>query len=137
MTLTKCKLITTPKMSDGRGNLSFVEVDTHIPFSINRVYFIFDVKKDIKRGCHAHYNLQQYIIALSGSFDIKLDDGLHSKVFRLDDPCTGLYLAPMMWRELYNFSPGAVCLVLASEKYDEMDYIREYDQFLHEVNADQ
>ena len=123
-------------MSDDRGNLSFVEVDTHIPFTINRVYFIFDVKKDTKRGCHAHYNLHQYIIAISGSLDIKLDDGLNSKVFSLNDPCRGLYLTPMMWRELYNFSPGAVCLVLASEKYDEMDYIRDYDQFLQKVNTD-
>jgi hypothetical protein len=134
MPVEDCKLIELPKISDPRGNLSFIEGSQHIPFDIKRVYYLYDVPGGSDRGSHAHKNLHQFIVAMSGSFDVVLDDGKEKKRFHLNRPSYGLYLCPMMWRELDNFSSGAVCLVLASEHFSEADYIRDYQQFLTKIN---
>ena len=130
MSVNKCKIIELPKISDPRGNLSFIEGGQHIPFDIKRVYYLYDVPGGSDRGSHAHKNLHQFIVAMSGSFDVVLDDGKEKKRFHLNRSHYGLYVCPMMWRDLDNFSSGAVCLVLASAHYDEADYIRDYDQFV-------
>jgi len=130
MTVERCKIIELPKISDPRGNLSFVEGGNHIPFDIKRVYYLYDVPGGAERGSHAHKGLQQFIIAMSGSFDVVLDDGENKKRFHLNRSYYGLYVCPMMWRYLDNFSSGAVCMVLASECYSEDDYIRNYEGFL-------
>jgi len=130
MALSDCKLIDLPKISDPRGNLSFIESEQHIPFEIKRVYYLYDVPGGSDRGSHAHKNLHQFIVAMSGSFDVVLDDGKEKKRFHLNRSYNGLYVCPMMWRYLDNFSSGAVCMVLASSHYDESDYIRDYADFI-------
>ncbi|MPM74437.1 TDP-4-oxo-6-deoxy-alpha-D-glucose-3,4-oxoisomerase [bioreactor metagenome] len=130
MALRDCKQVDFPKITDPRGNLTFIEGMNHIPFDIKRVYYLYDVPGGAERGGHAHRNLQQIIIAMSGSFDLILDDGTEKKVYSLNRSYRGIYIASMTWRELGNFSSGAVCLVLASQAYDESDYIREYSEFL-------
>jgi len=125
----ECKIIELPKITDNRGNLTFIEGNKHIPFEIKRVYYLYDVPGGEKRGGHAHKHLQQLIIAASGSFDVILDDGFERKRYHLNRSYYGLYIPPMIWRELDNFSSGSVCLVLASEYYDENDYIRDYETF--------
>ena len=130
MSVDKCKIIELPKINDARGNLSFVEGHNHIPFAIQRVYYLYDVPGGAERGGHGHKELQQLIIAMSGSFDVVLDDGHEKKRFHLNRSYNGLYVCPMIWRELDNFSSGAVCLVLASNLYDESDYYRDYPKFL-------
>jgi hypothetical protein len=134
MSIANCRLINLPKISDPRGNLSFIEGGQHIPFDIQRVYYLYDVPGGSDRGSHAHKNLHQFIVAMSGSFDVVLDDGKEKKRFQLNRSYNGLYVCPMMWRDLDNFSSGAVCMVLASEHYDETDYIREYSKFLSLAN---
>jgi len=129
LSLSKCKIINLPKISDRRGNLTFIEENRHIPFEIKRVYYLYDVPGGESRGGHAHKRLQQFLIAVSGSFDVILDDGFKRKRFHLNRSYYGLYIPPMIWRELNNFSSGSVCLVLASDFYDENDYIRNYDDF--------
>ncbi len=133
MPLTQCKLIDFPKISDPRGNLTFLEAERHVPFEIKRVYYLYDVPGGAERGGHAHKELHQLIIAISGSFDIVLNDGVTKKRFHLARSYYGLYVCPMIWREMDNFSSGAVCLVLASNLYDESDYFREHDQFIQAV----
>ncbi|WP_024301325.1 FdtA/QdtA family cupin domain-containing protein [Pseudogulbenkiania sp. MAI-1] len=130
MALSDCKIIQLPKISDPRGNLSFVEGGNHIPFDIKRLYYIYDVPGGAERGAHAHKGMHQLIIAMSGSFDVILNDGKQAKRFHLARSYYGLYVCPMMWRALDNFSSGAVCTVLSSSYYDEDDYIRDYDDFL-------
>ena len=129
MALEHCRLIELPKISDPRGNLSYIEGGQHIPFDIKRVYYLYDVPGGSDRGSHAHKNLHQFVVAMSGSFDVVLDDGKEKKRFHLNRSYYGLYVCPMMWRDLDNFSSGAVCMVLASAHYDETDYIRVYSQF--------
>lgn len=129
MNLSKCKIIDLPKVTDARGNLTFVEENKHIPFQIKRVYYLYDVPAGEARGGHAHKRLQQLIISANGSFDVVLDDGSKRKRFHLNRAYYGLYLPSMIWRELDNFSSGSVCLVLASELYEEDDYIRDYETF--------
>lgn len=124
-----------PKISDPRGNLSFVESDRHIPFEIKRIFYLYDVPGGETRAGHANIHLQQLIIAMSGSFDVVLDDGNEKKRFHLNRSYFGLYVPGMVWRELENFSSGAVCTVLASDYYDEKDYYREYEQFLNAVRG--
>jgi hypothetical protein len=129
-----CKIINLPKISDPtKGNLTFVEENRHIPFDMKRVYYLYDVPGGEDRGEHAHRELEQFIIAMSGSFDIMLDDGHQKKKFHMNRAHYGLYLCPMIWRRLDNFSSGAVCLVLASDFYKESDYIRKYDDFIEAV----
>lgn len=128
--ISDCKLIELPRINDARGNLSFIESGNHIPFDIQRVYYLYDVPGGAERGGHAHKGLQQLIIAMSGSFDVILDDGREKKRVHLNRSYNGLYVCPMMWRELDNFSSGSVCMVLASSKYDESDYYRDYAEFI-------
>ena len=128
--LPTCKVIDLPKISDPRGNLTFIEGDQEVPFNIQRVYYLYDVPGGAERGGHAHKGLQQLIIAISGSFDVVLDDGLERKRYHLNRSYSGLYVCPMIWRELDNFSSGSVCLVLASNHYDENDYYREYGDYM-------
>lgn len=130
MSLDDCQIIELPKMSDPRGNLSFVESNSQIPFDIERVYFVYDVPGGTDRGGHAHKGLHQLIIAMSGSFDVTLDDGKNKKKFHLARSYYGLYVSPMIWREIDNFSSGSVLMVLASNKYSEDDYYRNYDDFM-------
>ena len=129
MPISDAKLISLPKISDHRGNLTFIEENRHIPFPIRRVYYLYDVPGGETRGGHAHKELRQFIIALSGSFDVLLDDGKDRKIFTLNRSYYGLYIPQMIWRELENFSSGAVCLTLASLLYDESDYYRDYEEF--------
>jgi hypothetical protein len=135
MSLNDCQLVELPKISDPRGNLTFIEGDRHVPFPIKRVYYLYDVPGGADRGGHAHKELHQLIIALAGSFDITLDDGREKKLFHLNRPFRGLHVGPMIWREIGNFSSGAVCLVLASDYYSEADYFRDYQGFLDARNA--
>lgn len=130
MSIHDCKLITLPKISDPRGNLTFIEGHNHIPFDIKRVYYLYDVPGGAERGGHAHRALQQLIIAISGSFDIHLDDGHERRTIQLNRSYEGLLVPTMIWREIDNFSSGAVCLVMASERYDEADYYRNHDEFV-------
>jgi hypothetical protein len=125
-----CRIISLPKIADPRGNLTFIEGGNHIPFDIQRVYYLYDVPGGAERGGHAHKALHQLIIAMSGSFDVVLDDGVNKKRVHLSRSYYGLYVCPMIWRELDNFSSGSVCMVLASNRYDESDYYRDYNEFL-------
>lgn len=133
MSLQNCKIVELPKITDHRGNLTFIESGRHIPFDIKRTYYLYDVPGGAARAAHGHRNLHQLMISMSGSFDVTLDDGHDKKVFHLNRSYYGLYIPPMMWRDLDNFSSGAVCMVLASDFYDESDYFREYTDFLNAV----
>jgi len=134
MSIESIRIIELPKITDNRGNLTFIESTKHIPFDIARVYYLYDVPGGAERGGHAHKELHQLIIAMSGSFDVVLDDGKEKRRFHLNRSYYGLYVCPMMWRELDNFSSGSVCMVLASNYYDESDYYRDYQDFLKDVN---
>lgn len=122
------QFIEIPKIKDRRGNLSVVEGDT-IPFESKRVYYLYDVPRGSKRGGHCHIKQQEFLIALSGSFDVVLKDGKSKKVMTLNKPNVGLLIVDGIWRELENFSSGAVCVVIASAEFDETDYIRDYKEF--------
>ncbi|MCC6303312.1 MAG: WxcM-like domain-containing protein [Gammaproteobacteria bacterium] len=130
MGLQECRLIDLPRIQDPRGNLTFIESDAHIPFKIQRVYYLYDVPGGASRAGHAHKRLHQFLIAISGSFDVHLDDGKEKKIFHLNRSYYGLYIVPGIWREIDNFSSGAVCLALASDIYNEDDYYRTYEDFI-------
>jgi hypothetical protein len=130
-----CRLIELEQHKDARGSLSVVEAHQVGGFPIQRVYFLHDVAPHASRGAHGHRSLEQIFIAVHGSFTITVDDGFQRGRYRLDDPGTGLYVGPMVWRDLSDFSPGAVSLVLASRPYDEADYFRDYDEFLCSARA--
>ncbi len=127
------EIIDIPKIKDTRGNLAIIEKDV-LPFKIKRVYYLYDVPSDAYRGGHAHRNLQQFIIPLSGSFEVVLDNGNTKETVMLNKPDKGLLIPTGVWRELQNFSAGSVCLVLASDEFDESDYIRDYSEFLNYIN---
>ena len=135
MRIADCHLIDLPKVEDQRGNLTFIEGSRHVPFDIKRIYYLYDVPGGSSRGGHAHRELHQFLIAMSGSFDVILDAGRGKQRFHLNRSYYGLYVPPMVWRELDNFSSGSVALALASNFFDESEYIRDYDRFLHEVRS--
>lgn len=124
-----CRFIEFQDLSDQRGGL--ISIEKIVPFEIKRLYYLFNQNKDILRGRHAHKNLEQIIIPIHGSFDLIIDDGKHKSSLVMNNPKQGLYVCPMIWRDLTNFSSDAVCLVLASQCYDEADYIRNYEEFLY------
>lgn len=130
MSIADCRLIELPKISDPRGNLTFIEGQRHAPFEFKRIYYLYDVPGGSMRAGHGHKALHQLMVAMSGSFDAELSDGYNKVKYHLNRSYFGLYIAPMIWRELDNFSSGSVCMVLASEYYDEDDYFRDYNQFL-------
>lgn len=129
MSLSHCRLIPLPRIGDARGNLTFVEGEHHVPFPIRRVYYLYDVPGGESRGGHAHRQLEQLVIAIHGSFEVLLDDGLTRRMEVLGRGDEGLYLCRGIWREIHAFTSGAVCLVLASRPYEEADYLRDYDEF--------
>jgi len=131
--INDCKLLELPKINDPRGNLTFIEGANHIPFDIKRVFYLYDVPTGEDRGSHAHKALHQFLICLSGSFDVTLDDGSDRKTVHLNRPWKGLHIPPMIWGAEVNFDPGSICMVLASDCYSEADYIRDYDEFLRLV----
>lgn len=133
MSLNDCKTIELPKISDPRGNLTFIESGRHVPFEIRRVYYLYDVPGGATRAGHGHKTLEQLMIAMSGSFDVELDDGRAKKKYHLNRSSYGLYIPRMIWREIDNFSSGSVCMVLASNLFDEQDYYRDYQGFLRAV----
>lgn len=135
MPLSDCHIIDLPKIADPRGNLTFIEENRHVPFEIRRIFYLYDVPAGAERGGHALRTCHQFLIALSGSFDVLLDDGVKSARYRLDRPYFGLFICPMIWRELANFSSGAVCLALASRSYEEADYYRDYNDFRKAVDV--
>ena len=129
-----CKIVELPRVADRRGNLTFIESRVHLPFEIKRVYYLYDVPGGASRAGHAHKALHQLIIAMSGSFDVTVDDGHVCKKFHLNRSHTGLYMPPMIWREIDNFSSASVCMVLASAYFEEPDYYRNYEEFLLVAN---
>lgn len=129
------KLISLPQIHDPRGDLTFVEGGNHLPFDIRRVYYLYNVPVDAERGGHAHWALEQVVFALSGSFRMKIDYGDTQEDFWLRDPRVGLYINRLVWREMDSFSQGAVCMVLASHRYDAADYIRDHGEFLRVVKG--
>lgn len=128
------RLVDLPVISDPRGDLTFMEGGRHIPFDIRRVYYLYNVPVDSERGGHAHRELEQVVFALSGSFRMKIDDGNTKQEVWLRSPKMGLYIKNLVWREMDKFSQGAVCMVLASQPYDEADYYRNYTEFLAAVH---
>jgi len=130
----KAKIIDLPKIEDPRGNLSFIEGESHIPFKIERTYLIYDVPGGQARGGHAYKELEEFIVALSGSFDVLLDDGIEKKTYSLNRSYYGLYVPKMVWRSMENFSTNALCLTLASTPYDKDDYLRDHNNFLKYIN---
>lgn len=125
--------IDLPKFADQRGNLSFIEELKHIPFKIERTFWIYDVPGGVCRGGHAYRKASEFIVALSGSFDVVLDNGKSKQIFHLNRSYTGLYVPNMIWREMNNFSTNSLAVILSSTKYDEQDYIRDYEQFETEI----
>jgi dTDP-4-dehydrorhamnose 3,5-epimerase-like enzyme len=135
MSIADCKLVELPKITDPRGNLTFVEARRSVPFDIERIYYLYDVPGGATRAGHGHRALSQLMIAMSGSFDVLLDDGRGKRKYHLNLPHVGLYIAPMIWRELENFSSGSVCVVLASAYYDPSDYFYDYEDFTKAVKT--
>lgn len=129
-TVRDCEIVSLPRIDDPRGKLTFLEGGTHVPFDIRRVFYLYDVPTGESRGAHAHRQLHQFLICLSGGFDLALDDGRNKSTVHLKHPWQGLHVPPMIWASEVNFEPGSVCLVLASASYDEADYIRDYPEFL-------
>lgn len=130
MSIKDVKIIELPKFADPRGNLSFVEQEKHIPFVIRRTYWLYDVPGGECRGGHAYKENQEFIVAMSGSFDVVLDDGTEKKTFTLNRSYYGLYVPKGLWREMENFSTNSLAMILSSTDYDANDYVRDYDEFL-------
>jgi hypothetical protein len=130
----QCSIVELTKIHNRSGNITVIENSIHIPFETHRVYYLYDLPSGSERGGHAHFELNQLIVAASGCFDVLMDDGRNKKIVQLNRPNYGLLIIPGIWRELLNFSSGAICLVLASHKYEEKDYIREYSDFLSYKN---
>lgn len=135
METNRCRIIELPKISDARGNLTFLEGERHVPFAFKRVFYLYDVPGGADRAGHALKKCHQFLIAMSGSFDVTVYDGKEKERFQLNRSYYGLHLPPMFWREIDNFSSGSVCLVLASETYDEKDYFRDYREYLRAMGG--
>lgn len=135
MSIKDCSLIDLPRVNDPRGNLTFIEGGRHVPFELKRIFYLYDVPGGAMRAGHALKRCHQFIVATSGSFDVILDDGAERKRFQLNRSYYGLYVPPLVWREIDNFSSNSVCVVLASEAYDESDYYRDYEDFLAAVKG--
>ncbi len=135
MTTNTCQLTELPKFADPRGNLTFIEGDRHVPFPIRRIFYLYDVPGGANRAGHALKKCHQFLIAMSGSFDVTLDDGERKQRIHLNRSYYGLHIPPLVWREIDNFSSGSVCLALASELYSEADYYRNYEEFFKAVRA--
>jgi dTDP-4-dehydrorhamnose 3,5-epimerase-like enzyme len=133
ITIDDCKIINLPKINDPRGNLSFIESNNQIPFKIERSYWIYDVPGGEMRGGHAYTDMCEFIVALSGSFDLVLDDGVNSKTIQLNRSYYGVYVPKMIWRTLENFSTNSLCMILASKPYSEELYLRDYDKFAKKI----
>ena len=131
MFIDNCKLYDLPKITDPRGNLTYLESGVHLPFEVKRVFYLYDIPTGESRGAHAHKVLQQFLVCLSGSFDVEVNDGFESKKIHLNRPWRGLYIPPMIWAAEINFDPGSICLVFASELFNEADYYRNYDEYLN------
>ena len=130
MSVKNCRLIELPRIHDPRGNLTFIESERHVPFALKRLFYLYDVPGGATRAGHALKTCHQFLIATSGSFDVSVDDGEQAEVRQLNRSHYGLYIPPMIWRELSNFSSNSICMVLASEFYSQDDYYREYPDFL-------
>lgn len=128
--LDNCRMVDLPRIRHDNGSLTFFQNSPEAPFTVRRVFYLYDIPGDSERGGHSHHRAQELIVALSGCFDVVLNDGHQSRRFTLNRPYRGLYIPAGIWRELNNFSSGSVCLVLTSEKFDEDDYVREFDRFL-------
>lgn len=133
MSINSCRLISFPKITDSRGSLTFIESQNTIPFQIKRIYYIYDVPKGQQRAGHAHKQIKQVLIAISGSFEVIINHNNHEYIYKLESPDCGLYIPSLCWININNFSSGAVCLVLASDVYDELEYYRHYEDFLKAV----
>lgn len=133
--INDCKVVALPRIDDPRGKLTFIEGSRHIPFDIRRVFYLYDVPTEESRGAHAHRKLHQFLICLSGSFDVAIDDGEFKATIHLNRPWQGLHVPPMIWAAEVNFDPGSVCLVLASDVYVEADYVRDYAEYLKLVSV--
>lgn len=133
MSILDCQLIELPKITDPRGNLTYIEEFRTVPFEIKRVFYLYDVPTGLSRGAHAHKTLHQFLICLSGSFDVSIDDGNQKSRIHLNRPWIGLHIPPMIWAAEQNFDSGSICLVLASDFYKEEDYYRDYQKFLLDV----
>jgi hypothetical protein len=130
--IADCKIILLPKIQNRAGNITPIHENIDVPFPINRVFYLYDIPGGESRGAHAHIECHQFLVAASGSFDVRVDDGKKKKVFNLNRPHLGLHIPPGIWAEEFNFSSGGICLVLASHHYNEMDYIRSYKEYLNE-----
>ena len=130
MHVEDCRVIEFPKITDPKGNLTFIEKERHVPFEIKRIFYLYDVPTGESRGAHAHKTLQQVLICLAGSFDVVVDDGIRQMKVHLNRPWRGLYMPPLIWGAEVNFDPGSVCLVLASDLYSEADYYRDYSTYV-------
>jgi hypothetical protein len=130
-----CNLINLPKIYDNRGNLTFIENSNHLPFDVKRIFYLYDIPGGESRGAHAHKECHQFLVAVSGSFDVEISDGLNTKTMQLNRPYFGLHIPPMIWASEMNFSSGAICLVLGSEFYQESDYIRDFNEYLKLSNV--
>jgi len=135
MTLKDCRIIELPKIPDARGNLTFIESERHVPFGFKRIFYLYDVPGGESRAGHALKTCQQFLVAISGSFDVVTDNGIEKNRYHLNRSYYGLYIPSLIWREIDNFSSGSVCLVLASEFYTEADYYRDYAEFQHAVGV--
>jgi hypothetical protein len=135
VSIDDCRIHEFPSRVDMRGKLCFIEGGVHVPFDVRRVFYLYDVSPGEARGGHAHKALEQVFVAIAGAFTVTIDDGSAKRTLRLDTPSRGLYVAPMTWAVLEGFSAGAVCMVLASQRYDESDYYRDYDIFLRAVGS--
>ena len=133
MSINECIIYNFPKIIEPRGNLSFIESDKHIPFSIKRVFYVYDIPSGANRGAHAHKTLMEMIVCVSGEVEVSLDDGKNKKLVKLNRPWLGLFIPPMTWISTGNFNPGTVYIVLASDYFSESDYYRDYELFLKDV----